>query len=162
MVDVVASLMSLFTLPVLLVCVVDDWFLRPRRQLRGTAAAPVDDPLLMKILYTLLPVLVVASFYSLMTAQRANFSLLLVIITVVSGVVWLIDHRLLAPRRAAAARTAGRDPAILEMPGTVDYAQLLSHHGGAADRALVPLRAVSHPLRFDDAHAARWRFHPGQ
>ena len=56
MVDVVASLMSLFTLPVLLVCVVDDWFLRPRRQLRGTAAAPVDDPLLMKILYTLLPV----------------------------------------------------------------------------------------------------------
>lgn len=123
MVDVVASLMSLFTLPVLLVCVVDDWFLRPRRQLRGTAAAPVDDPLLMKILYTLLPVLVVASFYSLMTAQRANFSLLLVIITVVSGVVWLIDHRLLAPRRAAAARTAGRDPATLEMPGTVDYAR---------------------------------------
>jgi signal peptidase I len=111
--------------PVLvLVCVVDDWFLRPRRALAGPAgvAAPVD-PVALRILYTLLPLVVLVAVYRLLTAERADFSLVLVLITAVSGVVWAVDALLLRPRRTAAALAAGRDPASVAEPGTVDYAR---------------------------------------
>ena len=61
MLDLIASLLSLFTLPVALVCVIDDWFLRPRRQVRAPAGAPAKDPVLMRVLYAALPVLVLAT-----------------------------------------------------------------------------------------------------
>ncbi len=48
---------------------------------------------------------------------------MLLAITVVTGVVWAFDALWLRPRRAAAARAAGRDPAALDEPGTVDYAR---------------------------------------
>jgi hypothetical protein len=44
-------------------------------------------------------------------------------ITVVTGIVWGLDAWLLRPRRSAAARAAGRDPAQVPEPGTVDYAR---------------------------------------
>ena len=136
MLDLIASLLSLFTLPVALICVIDDWFLRPRRQLRSPAGVPAKDPVLMRVLYAVLPALVLASFYQLMSAQRADFSLVLILITIVSGVVWAIDHFVLRPRRIAAARSAGRDPESIELPGTVDYA-----------RSFFPIMAVLLVLR---------------
>ena len=77
----------------------------------------------MKVLYALLPVLVLAAVYRMLTAERADFSLVLVVITALSGIVWALDAWLLRPRRDAAARAAGRDPAALADPGTVDYAR---------------------------------------
>ena len=99
-------------LPVALVCVVDDWFLRPRRFVAGPVAAAGAEPAdgaVMKVLYGLLPLFVLAAVYRMLTAERADFSLVLVVITALSGVVWALDAWVLRPRRDAAA---GRPAAI--------------------------------------------------
>ena len=100
-------LLSWLALPVTLVCVVDDWFVRPRR------AAGVADTPLMSVLYGSLVILIGAAVLRLLLAERLDFSAVLLAITVVTGVIWGLDLLLLAPRRAAAARE----------PGTVDYAR---------------------------------------
>ena len=123
MIDLIISTMAMLAPPVALVCVIDDWFIRPGRQLVLKDGQPTPDPLVMRLLYGVLPLLVIAVFFELMSAQRADFSLVLIIITGVSGVVWGIDHWLLSPRRLAAARAAGREPDSLQIPGTVDYAR---------------------------------------
>jgi signal peptidase I len=119
------QLAAWLALPVALVCVVDDWFLRPRRIAKTPTVAGVEPPdgAVMKVLYALLPVLVLAAVYRMLTAERADFSLVLVVITALSGLVWAVDSWLLRPRRDAAARAGGRDPAALPDPGTVDYAR---------------------------------------
>ena len=120
---VIAALLSLLAVPVTIACVVDDWVLRPKRQLRAPAGQPLPDPPLMRVLYGLLPVTILGLFFILYTAERADFSLVLVAVVAVSGVVLLTDRWLLRPRRDVAARAANRDPASIELPGTVDYAR---------------------------------------
>src|SRR5580704_2301835 len=114
-------LLSWLALPVTAVCVVDDWFLRPRRAL--SAAQPARDAPLMTLLYSALPVLIACAVLRLLLAERLDFSAVLLAITVLTGAVWALDALLLRPQRAAAARAAGRDPAQLPEPGTVDYAR---------------------------------------
>jgi len=121
MLQALIELAAWLALPVLLVCIVDDWFLRPRRA--PAAGGEPADGAVMKVLYGLLPLLILAAVYRMLTAERADFSLLLVVITAVSGLVWAIDAALLRPRREAALRAAGRDPAAFADPGTVDYAR---------------------------------------
>jgi signal peptidase I len=125
MLHTLIQLAAWLALPVALACVVDDWFLRPRRIARAPAAAGTElpDGAIMKALYALLPLLVLAAVYRMLTAERADFSLVLVVITVLSGVVWAFDAWLLRPARDAAWRAAGRDPASIPDPGTVDYAR---------------------------------------
>src|SRR6185437_11100413 len=94
-------------LPVALICIVDDWFLRPQRLI--AAPAPPHDAPLMTFLYSALPVLIACA--------------VLLRITVLTGAVWAVDHLLLRPWRNAAARAAGKDPAQIPEPGTVDYAR---------------------------------------
>ncbi|MGO9804484.1 MAG: signal peptidase I [Steroidobacteraceae bacterium] len=110
-------LLSWLALPVGLICIVDDWLLRPRR------AAGVADAPLMRVLYGALPLLIGAAVLRLLLAERLDFSAVLLAITVVTGVVWAFDSVLLRPQRLAAARAAGRDPGALAEPGTVDYAR---------------------------------------
>src|ERR1700758_4617043 len=114
-------LLSWLAVPVGLVCIVDDGFLRPRR-LIASPAPPHDAPL-MTFLYSALPVLIACAVLRLLVAERLDFSAVLLAITVLTGAVWAIDHLLLRPRRAAAARAAGKDPAQIPEPGTVDYAR---------------------------------------
>jgi len=125
MVQLLIQMAAWLALPVTLVCVVDDWFLRPRRVAAAPAPAGAEPPdgAVMKVLYGVLPLLVLAAVYRMLTAERADFSLVLVVITALSGIVWALDAWLLRPRRDAAARAAGRDPASLADPGTVDYAR---------------------------------------
>ena len=115
-------LLSWLALPVSIVCIVDDWLLRPARTLAAPPAAVRDAPL-MRLLYGALPVLIVAAVLRLLLAERLDFSTVLLAITVATGLVWALDALLLAPRRVAAARAAGRDAATLPEPGTVDYAR---------------------------------------
>ena len=112
-------LLSWLALPVGVICVVDDWLLQPRRA-PGAAAQPAP---LMRALYGALPVLILAAVVRLLLAERLDFSAVLLAITVITGVVWAFDSALLRPQRLEAARAAGRDPATVAEPGTVDYAR---------------------------------------
>jgi signal peptidase I len=113
-------LLSWLALPVSLVCIVDDWLLRPRRVL--ASAAPPRDPPLMTFLYSALPVLIACAVLRLLLAERLDFSAVLLAITVLTGAVWGLDVLWLRPQRTAAARAAGRSEPLPE-PGTVDYAR---------------------------------------
>ncbi len=115
-------LLSWLALPVTLICVADDWLLRPRRIARGRAAAG-GDAAPMRILYAVLPVLLAAAVLQLLLAERLDFSAVLLAITAVTGLVWALDALWLAPQRAGVARAAGRDPVQTPEPGTVDYAR---------------------------------------
>lgn len=138
MLDSLISWLALLAGPVALICVIDDWFFCGRRQLESASVqgVPAADPLLMRVLYNALPVLILAAFYSLMGSQRADFSLVLVLITVISGLVWAFDSLTLKPRRLARAQAAGIDPKVLSEPATVDYA-----------RSFFPIMAVLLVLR---------------
>jgi signal peptidase I len=117
--------LSWLALPVALVCMFDDWFLRPRRQLAALAAgqpAP-PDPQPLHLVYAVLPWLIAAAVVRLLLAERLDFSLVLLLITVVTGVVWWIDAAFLRGWRARQARAIGKEPTVLAEPGTVDYAR---------------------------------------
>jgi signal peptidase I len=60
----------------------------------------------------------------------------LVVISIVGGLIWALDHWWLGPARARAAIAAGRTPADVPEPGTVDYA-----------RSMVPVVVVVLALR---------------
>ena len=115
-------LLSWLALPVTVVCIVDDWLLRPQRAIAASARTARDAPL-MRLLYGALPVLIVAAVLRLLLAERLDFSAVLLAITVATGLVWALDALAIAPRRSAAARAAGRDPTLTPEPGTVDYAR---------------------------------------
>ena len=138
----IITFLGWLAVPAAALCIIDDWFLRPRRQLAALPAAgrapaaetappsarpaapemPRDPPL-MAMLYYLLPLLVVAGVIRLLFAGKLDFSLVLLLIALVTGVLWLVDVALLGPWRAAAARAAGKDAAAVPEPGTVDYAR---------------------------------------
>jgi len=114
--------LSWLAIPIGLAVIADDWFIRPRRQIAASPQPPVDPPL-MRTAYTLLPLFIGAAVLRLLLAERLDFSAVLFGITAITGVAWLLDVVLFRSRRAAAARAAGKDPAMIPEPGTVDYAR---------------------------------------
>lgn len=114
--------LSWIAIPVAAICVVDDWFIRPRRQLKA-APQSARDPVLLTAAYRALPFLVGAGVLRLLFADRLDFSAVLVLITAVTGLVWWLDSLIFRKQRAAAARAAGKDLAVITLPGTVDYAR---------------------------------------
>jgi len=116
----ILTVLAALAIPVALIAIVDDWFLRPRRRLKGGEAA--DAPLLAANNY-LLPLLLLAALLRLLLSERLDFSMVLVTVVAIAGLVWLVDHLVFEPQRRRAAQAAGRDPADLPMPVTVDYAR---------------------------------------
>jgi signal peptidase I len=114
------ELLTWAALPLGLIAVIDDWFLRPRRRI---AHPEGRDPAALSTLYFVLPVLLLAAVLHVLSSDRLDFSLVLVIVVAVAGGVWLLDHLLFAPARARAATRSGRDPASIVLPVTVDYAR---------------------------------------
>lgn len=108
--------------PVLAIAVVDDWFIRPRRRLAALPAVAADPPLL-KTIYAVLPVVLVAGAIRLFGSERLDFALVLVVISVIGGLIWAIDHWLLAPARMRAAVKRGLKSDAVPEPGTIDYAR---------------------------------------
>ncbi|MGH8317017.1 MAG: signal peptidase I [Steroidobacteraceae bacterium] len=109
--------------PVGLACVIDDWLLRPKRQL-AAAPRPIADPPLLLLAYRVLPILIAAAVLRLfVVAEQLDFSTVLVSISAVSGLIWAADALLLGRRRGTAAKAAGKDPASIPEPATVDYAR---------------------------------------
>ena len=108
-------------LPLTLIAVVDDWFIRPGRRIAGGPEA--RDPHWLTVIYHALPVLLFAAVLHMLGSERLDFSLVLVLVVVVSALVWALDRLLFAQARARRAQAAGRDPAALALPVTVDYAR---------------------------------------
>lgn len=117
-----AELLAWLALPVAAICVIDDWFLRPRRRI-AAYPAQATDPAWMRACYLALPVLVCAVVVRLLTADRLDFSLLLVLVATVSGVVYALDAMFFARQRSALAARSGKQVAAALEPGVVDYAR---------------------------------------
>jgi signal peptidase I len=113
---------SWLAIPVGLWCVLDSWLLAPRRAIAaGVAKAP--DPAPVRVAYAVLPFLMVAVVVRMITAEALDFSLVLLLLSAGTGIVWLVDHLWLRKRREAAAAAARPQPVQLREPGTVDYAR---------------------------------------
>jgi signal peptidase I len=114
----VIAILAVLAIPATLIAVVDDWFIRPRRRLANPDAR---EPPVLAAIYYALPVLLVAAVLRLLGSERLDFSLVLVVVVAIAGVVWLVDYLLFAPARRRAADAAQRPPA--PVPVTVDYAR---------------------------------------
>ncbi len=117
----IAVPLSWAALPVGLVCAIDSWLLAPRRQLKARDTE-ARDPAVLRIAYLVLPVLVLAVIVRMISAESLDFSLVLLLLSLVTGVVWGIDQFVFRKRREAAA-AALLPPLTLREPGTVDYAR---------------------------------------
>src|SRR5690349_3192574 len=113
---------SWLAIPVGLWCAIDSWVFAPRRATDAGSLA-VPDPPMVRIAYAVLPWLVVAVILRLITAETLDFSLVLLLLSIGTGIVWLIDHLVFRKPREAAAAAAKPAPIALPEPGTVDYAR---------------------------------------
>jgi signal peptidase I len=118
----IVQLLSWVLVPVAVIVFIDDWFLRPKRRLAQLPATAVD-PGWLRTLYAALPVLVVAGAVKLFRSERLDFSLVLVLISVIGGVIWAFDAWVLRRIRDAAATRIGKSAADVPEPGIVDYAR---------------------------------------
>ncbi len=79
----VITVLAWISIPATLIGVVDDWFLRPRRQLAAPEIA--RDPPLITAVYYALPVLIIAGVVRLLSAEELDFSAVLLLISVVTA-----------------------------------------------------------------------------
>jgi signal peptidase I len=103
-----------------LVILVDGWFLRPRRDPGATSA---DEPLLPKLAGYALVVIALAMLWRLFRYEAVDFSLMLVIVGAVSGLIWALDQLFFARRRKAAAGAVGTPEERVREPIAVEYAR---------------------------------------
>jgi signal peptidase I len=103
-----------------LVILIDGWFLRPRRDPGATSA---EEPLFPKLAGYALVGCAVALLWRLFRYEAVDFSLMLVIVGAVSGVIWLLDQVFFARRRKLAAVAAGTPLERVREPLAVEYAR---------------------------------------
>jgi len=103
-----------------LVILADGWFFRPQRDPGATSA---DEPLLPRLAGYALIVLSLAMLWRLFRYEAVDFSLMLVVVGAVSGLIWLLDQALFARRRKLAAAAAGTPPERMREPIAVEYAR---------------------------------------
>ena len=134
-----------------LVILIDGWFLRPRRDPGATSAA---EPMLPKLAGYALVGLALAMLWRLFRYEAVDFSLMLVVVGAVVRHHLGARRAFFARRRKVAAAAAGtpRGARARAHRGGICALVLSRHHAGAGD-PLVSVRAVSHPVRFDDADA---------
>jgi signal peptidase I len=118
----IIDLLAWISIPATLLAVVDDWFLRPRRQLAMAPQIARDPPFITAVYYAL-PVLVICGVIGALSAEDMDFSTVLLVISVVTGLIWLVDVVLFGRLRARSARAAGKNLNDIPEPGTVDYAR---------------------------------------
>jgi signal peptidase I len=103
-----------------LVILIDGWFLRPRRD---PGASSADEPLLPKLAGYALVGLSLGMLWRLFKYEAVDFSLMLVIVGAVSGIIWAADQVLFARRRKIAAASAGTPAERVREPIAVEYAR---------------------------------------
>ena len=103
-----------------LVILIDGWFLRPRRD---PGATSVEEPLLPKLAGYALVGLALAMLWRLFRYEAVDFSLMLVVVGAVSGIIWAADAAFFARRRRVAAASAGTPNERVREPIAVEYAR---------------------------------------
>jgi signal peptidase I len=103
-----------------LVILIDGWFLRPRRD---PGATSVEEPLLPKLAGYALVGLSLAMLWRLFRYEAVDFSLMLVVVGAVSGIIWAADAAFFARRRRIAAASAGTPTERVREPIAVEYAR---------------------------------------
>jgi signal peptidase I len=107
-----------------LVCVIviliDAWALRPRRD---PGATSLEEPALPRFAGYALIGLALGLLWRMFRYEAVDFSLMLVIVGAVAGLVWLLDRLIFARPRAAAALAAGTAPEAVREPVAVEYAR---------------------------------------
>jgi signal peptidase I len=103
-----------------LVILIDGWFLRPRRD---PGASSADEPMLPKLAGYALVGLSLAMLWRLFKYEAVDFSLMLVVVGAVSGIIWAADQLFFARRRKLAATSAGTPAEHVREPIAVEYAR---------------------------------------
>jgi signal peptidase I len=103
-----------------LVILIDGWFLRPRRDPGATSA---EEPMLPKLSGYALVGLPLAMLWRLFRYEAVDFSLMLVIVGAVSGLIWAADVVFFARRRKIGAASAGTPAERVREPIAVEYAR---------------------------------------
>jgi signal peptidase I len=117
----IAEPLSWLAPPVGLWLLIDSWLLAPRRKIvRGL---DVQDPPLLRVAYFILPVLVVAVIVRMISAESLDFSLVLLVLSAATGLVWAADQKFFRKKREAALTKIVPKDSPLPEPGTVDYAR---------------------------------------
>lgn len=103
-----------------LVILVDGWVLRPKRD---PGAASTAEPWLPKLAGYALVVLSVGMLWRLFRYEPVDFSLMLVVVGALSGIIWALDQAFFSGRRIALATTHGTPAANVREPIAVEYAR---------------------------------------
>ncbi len=108
------------SLACVLVILIDGWFVRPQRD---PGATSVDEPWLPKFAGYLLVVLALGMLWRLFRYEAVDFSLMLVVVGILSGVIWGLDRLFFAGRRQRVAASAGTPAERVREPIAVEYAR---------------------------------------
>jgi signal peptidase I len=103
-----------------LVILADGWFVRPKRD---PGAMSVQEPWLPKMAGYALVGLSLAMLWRLFRYEAVDFSLMLVVVGAVSGLIWGVDQAFFARRRRQLAATAGTPSERVREPLAVEYAR---------------------------------------
>jgi len=103
-----------------LVILIDGWFLRPQRDPGATSA---EEPLLPKLAGYALVGLSLAMLWRLFRYEAVDFSLMLVVVGAVSGIIWALDRAVFVRRRRVAAAAVGTPAERVREPIAVEYAR---------------------------------------
>ncbi len=102
------------------VILVDGWLFRPRRD---PGATSIEEPLLPRLAGYVLVLLAAALLFRMFRYDAIDFSVMLVIVGALSGVIWGLDQAFFARRRTATALRAGTTPDRVREPIAVEYAR---------------------------------------
>ena len=103
-----------------LVILIDGWFFRPKRD---PGASSAEEPMLPKLAGYALVGLSLGMLWRLFKYEAVDFSLMLVIVGAVSGIIWAADQIFFARRRRLAAVSAGTPAERVREPIAVEYAR---------------------------------------
>src|SRR5580692_2644680 len=103
-----------------LVILADGWFVRPKRD---PGATSVQEPILPRMAGYALVGLSLAMLWRLFRYEAVDFSLMLVVVGAVSGLIWALDQAFFARRRVQGAAAAGTSADRVREPIAVEYAR---------------------------------------
>jgi len=103
-----------------LVILADGWFVRPKRD---PGAVSAQEPWLPKMAGYALVGLSLAMLWRLFRYEAVDFSLMLVVVGAVSGLIWGVDQAFFARRRKQLAAAAGTPQERVREPLAVEYAR---------------------------------------